>query len=110
MTKHIPLRIRVILLKGVMRRFWLNLFCKRYVRESIAKRQGECRRCGVCCHLIANKCGALKLGENGCSSCRIYRFYRLPNCCTFPIDARDIADRDLIADGEPCGYSFRDVG
>ena len=103
MIRHISFKIRLILLAGVIRRAFLNLFCKKYVRESIARRRGECKRCGTCCHLIANKCMALKFTEEG-SRCRIYNFYRLPNCCTFPIDSRDIRDRDLVAPDNPCGY------
>jgi len=101
---HTSLRTRLILLRGVARRFFLNIFKQRYVRESLARRQGECRRCGVCCHLVANTCGALRFHKDGQSSCRLYTLYRLPNCCTFPIDARDLADRDLVAPDIPCGY------
>lgn len=101
---HATLKIRLILLRGVMRRFFLNVFNPRYVRESLALRQGECRRCGVCCHLTASTCGALRSDKDGHSSCRLYKLYRLPNCCTFPIDARDLADRNLVAPDIPCGY------
>ena len=104
--RHATLRIRLILLRGVARRFFLNVFNKRYVHESLARRQGECRRCGVCCHLVANTCGALRFDKDGQSSCRLYTLYRLPNCCSFPIDARDLADRDLVAPDIPCGYSW----
>lgn len=106
---HTSLRTRLILLRGVARRFFLNIFKQRYVRESLARRQGECRRCGVCCHLVANTCGALRFHKDGQSSCRLYTLYRLPNCCTFPIDARDLADRDLVAPDIPCGYFWPEV-
>ena len=100
------LRIRLILLLGVLRRFLLNLFRRRYVQRSLSQRTGECERCGVCCHLVANKCGALHLHKDGSSTCRIYTVYRMANCCTFPIDRRDLADRDLVAPDVPCGYSW----
>jgi len=100
------LRIRMILLRGVIRRFFLNLFRPSYVRESLSRRLGECKRCGVCCHLVANKCGALHRHVDGQSTCRLYSVYRLPNCCTFPIDARDLKDRNLVAPNVPCGYSW----
>ncbi|MEI7901131.1 MAG: hypothetical protein WCK89_12840 [bacterium] len=58
----------------------------------------------MCCHLVANKCGALHLQKDGQSTCRLYSVYRLPNCRTFPIDPRDIKDRDLVAPETPCGY------
>lgn len=100
------LRIRLILLRGVIRRLYLNVFRPSYVRESLSTRLGECKRCGVCCHLVANKCSALHRHLDGQSSCRLYSFYRLPNCCTFPIDSRDLKDRNLVAPDIPCGYSW----
>ena len=103
-NRHVTLRIRLILLYGVARRFFLNLLWRRHVRESVARRQGACRHCGVCCHLIANTCGALRFDKKGNSSCRLYNIYRLANCRTFPIDPRDIADRDLVAPDIPCGF------
>lgn len=100
-------RVRLILLRGVVRRFFLNLFCKGYIRRSVAARKGECRRCGVCCHLVANKCPSLRILQQGNTRCVLYHLYRMPNCVTFPIDARDIADRDLVAPPDvPCGYFF----
>ena len=104
--ENATLRVRLILLQGVARRFFLNLFCQGYVRKSLARRSGECKRCGVCCHLVANKCGALHLHHDGPSTCRLYSVYRLPNCCTFPIDPRDLADRNRVAPDVPCGYSW----
>lgn len=98
------LRIRFLLLRGVLRRHFLNVFRPGYVRASLARRGGECRRCGVCCHLVANKCGALHIHSDGHSTCRFYNVYRLPNCRTFPIDPRDLADRNLVAPNIPCGY------
>lgn len=102
------LRERLILMRGVTRRFFLNLFGRKYIRESLARRSGECKRCGVCCHLVANKCGALHIHADGQSTCRLYSVYRLPNCCTFPIDPRDLADRDLVSPGTSCGYYWPD--
>jgi hypothetical protein len=104
LCERATLRVRLILLWGVTRRFFLNVFCRRHVRRSLDCRAGECKRCGVCCHLVANKCGALHLHKDGHSTCRLYSVYRLPNCCTFPIDPRDIADRDLVSPETTCGY------
>jgi len=102
--ERLSFRVRLILLIGVCRRFFLNLFCRKYVRESLARRAGECKRCGACCHLVANKCARLHISREGHSTCRFYDVYRLPNCCTFPIDPRDLADRDLVAPETPCGF------
>jgi hypothetical protein len=99
-------RVSATLWRGVLRRFFLYVFNPKYVKRSIAARKGECKRCGACCHLVANKCGWLKL-HGGTSSCRVYNFRVTPNCWIFPIDARDIADRNLVAPvNVPCGYSF----
>ena len=103
------LRVRLLLLRGVTRRFFLNLFRPGYVRESVKRRQGDCVRCGVCCHLVANKCARLRFHPDGHSTCRFYELYRLPNCRTFPIDPRDLADRNLVAPDTPCGYSWADA-
>jgi hypothetical protein len=102
------LRIRLTLLRGVLRRFLLNTFRPGYVRRSVERRTGDCTRCGACCHLVANKCASLHLHADGQSTCRLYTVYRLRNCCTFPIDPRDLADRDLVAPDTPCGYTWQE--
>jgi len=106
--RHATSRVRLILLWGVLRRFFLNLCRRRYVRKSLALRLGACKRCGVCCHLVANKCARLHIHPDGHTECRFYTVYRLPNCRTFPIDRRDLADRDLVAPDVPCGFSWPD--
>jgi hypothetical protein len=101
-------RIRMILWRGVLRRFFLYLFRPGYVRASIAKRKGECLRCGACCNLTAKHgCPSLAFEASGLSLCKIHNAFRMPNCVIFPVDARDIADRDLVApDGVKCGFRF----
>ncbi len=101
----VPLRIRTTLVKGVIRRWYLNHFRRSYVRKQLESRQGECLRCSVCCQLSA-PCPSLKWGGGEYSECKIYRYYRLPNCCTFPIDERDIADRNLLSPETRCGYHW----
>ena len=105
--KPAAFRIKLILLRGVLRRFFLITFHKKYVARRLSERKGECQRCGVCCHLVANTCPGLYFKDNEeYSSCYFYTLYRPPNCCHFPIDERDIADRDLVAPETPCGYSW----
>jgi hypothetical protein len=101
-------RTRMILLRGVLRRFFFYVFRPGYVKASIAKRQGRCERCGTCCNLTAKKgCPSLGFEEAGLSLCKIHGSFRMPNCIIFPIDKRDIADRDLVApDGVKCGFRF----
>ena len=38
-------------------------------------------------------------------SCKIHKSFRMPNCIIFPVDLRDIEDRNLVS-SEPCGYKF----
>ncbi len=100
------LRVRLRLLWGTPRRFFLNVFRPAYVRRSLAQRQGACRRCGACCQLVV-KCAFLTRDKEGLPACRVYRIWRTKNCSNFPIDRRDLADRDLIAPNLPCGFSWK---
>lgn len=90
-----------------MRRFFLYVFNKKYVTESSLKRRGECLRCGACCRLIASACPYLTFEADGKSSCVKYATTRMPNCVIFPIDRRDIKERDIVS-GTPCGYAFEE--
>jgi len=71
-------------LLGKVRRFFLVKFRPDYVRKSIARRRGQCRRCGRCCSL-AFRCPHLKEGNQ----CAIYA-NRYEQCALFPIDERDL--------------------
>ncbi|MBM4038989.1 MAG: hypothetical protein FJ290_10805 [Planctomycetes bacterium] len=96
-------RVRARLMWGKARRFGLGLFRRGYVRRSAARREGECRRCGACCKL-GYRCQFLRdVGD--LTECRFHRL-RPHNCRLFPIDERDLADRDAVAPDVPCGYRF----
>ena len=96
-------RARLRLLWGKLRRFYLGVFRPGYVRRSLARRHGECARCGACCAL-GYRC--LTLRDNGSGTeCRIHKL-RPINCRLFPIDERDLADRDLINPDLSCGFFF----
>ena len=98
----LTLRDKGVLAWGKLRRYYLVHFRPRYVAQSLARRQGDCQRSGACCHLLF--------------TCPIYTSKPLPTCrinshkpkvCKiFPIDERDLADRDIISPEVPCGYSF----
>ena len=90
------------LLHGKIRRMGLYLFKRDYVNRSLAARQGTCRRCGACCRL-AIRCIHLRETE-GLAACAIYRKRGSPNCLLFPLDQRDLADRDLLLPDVPCGF------
>jgi hypothetical protein len=89
---------------GKVRRFCLLHFRPAYVRESLSRRVGSCHRTGACCMLMF-PCPLLDHLRR-LPLCRIYT-RRPANCQTFPIDERDLRDRDLVNPWEPCGFSFR---
>lgn len=99
--------IRWRLLIGTIRRFVWSVFRPGYVKRQLASRQGECSRCGVCCHL-AWKCGCHEI-KDGLPSCSIYNVFRFPNCTKFPIDHYDIADRNAVSPDTRCGYYWKDA-
>ena len=94
---------RVRLLWGKVRRFYLGVLRRRYVRRSLELRRGECARCGACCAL-GYRCWSLRDSDDG-TECRVHGV-RPMNCRIFPIDERDLADRDLLNPSVPCGFSF----
>ena len=101
---RISFPVRVKLFAGVLRRMFLQTFRRGYVRASLAARQGQCARCGACCQMTW-RCPFFH-APDGQPACKSYKIHRLPNCITFPIDARDLADRDLVAPDSRCGYSW----
>jgi Fe-S-cluster containining protein len=86
-------------LRGKMRRFVRASLLREDPRPLLARRQGECRRCGACCK-IAFRCVFLKTDEEGKPSCRIYGL-RFEQCRLFPLHPED-----LIGLEDQCGYSF----
>jgi hypothetical protein len=96
-------RKRAILIWGKLRRFYFLTFRRGYVEESLKRRVGECRRTGSCCKL-AFACPWFSWLER-LPVCRYYA-RRPRNCTIFPIDERDIRDRDIVSPYEPCGFAF----
>jgi hypothetical protein len=89
--------------RGKTRRFYLHTFRRAYVEAQVQKRQGDCGRCAACCKLLF-KCPFLD--ESGpIATCSIHD-RRPDNCRFFPIDPRDLADRDLVDTTNPCGFWF----
>lgn len=90
---------------GTPRRLIWNFLRPGYVRASLARRKGNCLRCGACCRLVMRCIFFHKDGE--LPACRLYRV-RPPNCSNFPLDRFDLADRDLVSPDHPCGYWWDD--
>ena len=102
--RHYNWRQRWQFLAGKLRRFYLGHFRKALVARRIEARRGECARCGACCQLLHRCLWAIEC-EDGLAGCRIYE-KRPINCRVFPLDRRDLAERDLVMPERPCGYSF----
>ncbi|MFQ5877990.1 MAG: YkgJ family cysteine cluster protein [Acidobacteriota bacterium] len=96
-------RDRLILGWGKIRRFYLAHFRLGYVRESLARRRGGCDRTGACCRLMFT-CPLLDARERPVR-CTIHEIK--PRVCrVFPIDERDLRDRDIVSPDRPCGFWF----
>jgi hypothetical protein len=97
------LRERLILGRGKLRRLYLGFLRPGYVKESLARRVGQCDRTGACCHLMYT-CPLL-VTKSTPVRCSIHEIKPL-SCRLFPIDERDLEDRDIVSPDVPCGYSF----
>ena len=94
---------RIELAWGRLRRAYLKRFRPGYVRASLARRVGQCNRTGACCKLMFT-CPLLKQQPEPVR-CGIQE--RKPKVCQlFPIDERDLRDRDIVSPASPCGFSF----
>ncbi|MBI3272777.1 MAG: hypothetical protein HYZ53_27570 [Planctomycetes bacterium] len=87
---------------GKLRRQYLIRFRKGYVEQSLSQRFGECLRCGACCKLMFD-CFFCTRGLP--TGCKIYSV-RPMACRFFPIDERDLEDRNLVLPNVPCGFYF----
>jgi hypothetical protein len=99
----LTLRDRMTLGWGKVRRFYLAHFRPGYVRGSLARRVGTCNRSGACCRLMFT-CPLLDLHPDPVR-CSIHDI-KPKVCALFPIDERDLADRDIVSPDVPCGFSF----
>ncbi|MBI5240179.1 MAG: hypothetical protein HY926_06880 [Elusimicrobia bacterium] len=106
-TPRLPPKVKAKMAQGMgkLRRFALTTVKEEYIARMQRLRQGACLRCGLCCKLFF-ECPFLQNLPGGSSRCRIHG--RKPdNCHFFPIDERDLRDRDSLGAPVPCGYSFR---
>jgi len=76
--------------QGKLRRFVQIRFRQDEVVESLARRRGDCNRCGACCEILF-KCPFLKKHGDGTTTCGIYED-RPSQCRLFPIGPRDLAE------------------
>jgi len=94
---------QIVLAWGKIRRMFLVYLRPKKTKGDLSNRHGECQRCGACCAIMF-RCPALK-GNNGTLHCTIYDA-RTKVCRTFPINPKDIADRNLVMPHKKCGFHF----
>lgn len=90
---------------GKLRRQYLLLFRPNYIRLMQTSRIGSCNGCGVCCRLAWRCWYHRTSGETEPEGCSRY-INRFVSCRLFPVDHRDLRDRDLLSPDVPCGFSF----
>ena len=82
--------LKALQLRGKLRRFVQAKFTNQDTEALLARRTGECNRCGACCEILF-KCPFLKKHKDGTTTCGIYE--DRPNVCRlFPIDKRDLEE------------------
>jgi hypothetical protein len=90
---------------GKIRRGFLIAFRKKRVLEKLDRRRGDCTRCGACCKILF-KCPAYD-DADGVPKCLIYND-RPGVCGLFPLDEKDLRERNFVMPGRKCGYWFTD--
>jgi hypothetical protein len=90
---------------GKIRRAFLIAFRKRRVEEKLDRRRGACSRCGACCKIMF-RCPAYD-DADGNPKCLIYND-RPGVCSLFPLDEKDLKERDVVMPGTKCGFYFED--
>jgi hypothetical protein len=99
------LRQAAVLTWGKIRRFCLIAFRKKKVQEKLHYRRGACHRCGACCKILF-QCPAYD-DSDGNPKCLIYND-RPGVCGLFPLDEKDLRDRNTVMPELPCGFYFVD--
>ena len=94
-------RFRALQIRGKIRRFIRSNVYTRDNDQLLAKRRGECTRCGACCKILL-KCPFLQ-ETDGEFSCEIYGEH-FAQCRVFPLVPQDLREIE-----EDCGYYFDDA-
>lgn len=90
---------------GKIRRAFLVGFRRKRVLEKLERRRGGCTRCGACCKILF-QCPAYD-DSDGNPKCLIYND-RPGVCGLFPLDEKDLRDRDIVMPEQSCGFYFED--
>ena len=88
---------------GKIRRLILIYLRPKTAAKDLAQRQGSCNNCGACCQILF-KCPAFKPTDDG-GWCTVYH-NRPGVCALFPINQKDLHDRDIVMPDKACGFYF----
>lgn len=94
----VDVQLKAIQLKGKLRRFVQSSVLREDTQPLLAKRQGECNRCGACCKILF-RCPFLGTDADGQYTCKIYQ-HRFAQCRLYPLRPEDL--REV----EQCSYTF----
>ncbi len=100
------LRDSATMVWGKIRRTFLIKFRRKRVLEKLSYRRGACSRCGACCKLLL-KCPAYD-DSDGSPKCLVYND-RPGVCGIFPLDPKDLAERNIVMPEKACGFTFADT-
>jgi Fe-S-cluster containining protein len=92
--------LKALQLRGKLRRFVQAKFTNQDTEALLARRTGECNRCGACCKILF-KCPFLGTDADGQYTCTIYE-KRFAQCRLFPLhvaDLREVAECSYTIDG-----------
>jgi hypothetical protein len=85
--------------RGKTRRFVQASVLRQDAAPLLARRRGECNRCGACCKILF-RCPFLGTDAEGQYTCRIYE-RRFAQCRLYPLHRADL----LELEGQ-CSYTF----
>jgi hypothetical protein len=88
---------------GKLRRAFYVSFRREKVLGLLSRRRGACSRCGACCKLLL-QCPAYE-EKDGNPRCLVYDD-RPGVCGLFPLDERDLRERDIVMPHRMCGFWF----
>jgi Fe-S-cluster containining protein len=92
--------LKALQLRGKLRRFVQAKFLRQDNEALLARRTGECNRCGACCKILF-KCPFLGTDADGQYTCTIYE-KRFAQCRLFPLhvaDLREVSECSYTIDG-----------
>ncbi|MCX7765863.1 MAG: hypothetical protein N2246_04050 [Candidatus Sumerlaeia bacterium] len=107
-NNHNSVKIKLRLIGGKLRRLYYSKFSQDYIKQQLVNRRGECKRCGICCRFVF-KCPFLRQDVDGIWKCIIHR-WRPSVCVHYPVDQRDLDEREFLQPENKCGFYFVETG